>query len=250
MLYLDDVVREYIADKGFDVEVEYDYIYNKAVRGLQDLWYDVNGVPKYCSATPDTNGIIDLPSDYMTLIYIGVINANGELINFGFNSELAYIEGVDEDGNPQRFTQSENSTAFYGSTGSLRTSHYNRHGEAIGRFYGYGGRVSIGEYNINERLGKIYLSTNSQTSGIVLAYLSDLSADGDDYLVHPMALEPLLNYLEWTTQRMKKSIPAGEKERLKMEYYRTKRNYKIQKMAFNGQVQQQFTRKSAKSIKF
>lgn len=250
MLYLDDVVREYIADKGFDVEVDYDYFYNKAVRGLQDLWYDVNGVPKYCSVAPDANGIIDLPKDYMTLIYIGIMNANGELINFGLNHELAFIEGADEDGNPQRFTQNQTASSAYGSSGYFNTSHFNRHGENIGRFYGYGGRTSIGEYNINEQLGKIYLSINAQSSGIVLAYLSDLSATGDDYLVHPMALEPLLNYLEWTTQRFKKSLGGGEKERLKMEYYRTKRNFKIQKLAVNGQVIQQSSRKSAKSIKF
>lgn len=253
MISLDDTIRNYMIQKDWDVETDYQRFYQIAVNGLKDLWFDITGTPKYCIITLDGNGQADLPVDFLKLIRVGIINRYGELVALGENQRLAYVDNVNDCGVPQRFPVQNAAYQNY-QVGGYNSYHTNTgvnpHGELTGGFFGTKGRVAIGEYKIDVDKNKIVTSNLTSTGNLVLEYLSNLSRSGDDYKIHDFLEEPLWNYMEWASLRMKRNVPAGEKDRLKREYYTAKNNLRLRKFSRNADTIMQYARKNNSQIKF
>jgi|TARA_R110002073_G_scaffold85682_1_gene203831 hypothetical protein len=256
MLQLDEVLRGYLLEKGYNTEGgDYQRMYQIATRGLKDLHYDITGTPITVSMSPNKNGVIELPSDFLNLVSIGVVNNAGEIINLGHQPNLAPPTNPDNCGTDGRFPATatpsavNNSQYFDGEIGSLSTSHINAHGESIGRYYGAGGRVGIGQYSLKRDTNQI-ITANLTTNNLVVQYLSSIGKEGKDFIVHEFAEEPLFAYLEWKRSALKTTVPRGEKIALMQEYYRVKMNLRIRLLAKNTQVISQYSRKNDKAIKF
>jgi|DEB0MinimDraft_4_1074332.scaffolds.fasta_scaffold24588_2 hypothetical protein len=250
-MLLDDVIRGYMVEKGHNVDKDYQRIYQIAVRGLKDLWFDVTGTPAFVNIVLDSNGQADLPEDFLNFIRVGVINVYGELISLGENQRLAFVQNTDACGNDTRFPVQRplNTNEVY-PVGSVNSVHSNAHGEVTGGFYGVTGRVGIGEYKINYETNQIMVSNVTSYGTLVLEYLSNLTRSGADYDVHEFLVEPLYAWIEWKTNALKTSVPLQTKDYLKNEYYRTKFNLRLQRFARNSDVIQQYARKNSKQIKF
>jgi len=257
MIQLDTIIRGYLLDKGLSTEsAEYQRLYQIGTRGLKDLNADVTGSPITIPVVPDLNGTIHLPDDFLNIVSIGIVNANGELIDLGYEPSLAPPLNPNDCGNDGKFPATATPSAvnnpqyFVGTAGNglPTTQHINEHGQSIGRFYGAGGRVGIGQYALNRDLNMIY-TANLISGQLVLQYLSNIGREGKDFVVHDFAEEPLYAYIEWKRSALKTSIPRQEKMALMQEYYRVKMNLRIRLMARNTKVISQYSRKNSKSIK-
>lgn len=236
MTALDEIVRGYLLQKGYDVEVDYQRYYTFFTKGLQDLWHDVDGTPTYAELTLNENGWANLPTDCTRVIGVGVVNTNGEFVSMGYNPDIVTLNECDE-----RFDASRG-VGYYPMS-------VNQNGNIVGRVYGQGGRVSLGEYIIDHSQGKIVFSTMSVSTGVVVHYLSTRPRQGRDFMVDDMAVEPLEYYVEWVSTRFKSSISKNEVEYNKMEYYRAKMNYKMQRWMTTMAIMMQYSRKNTKPVK-
>jgi hypothetical protein len=256
MLQLDEVIRGYLFEKGLNTEgAEYQRLYQIATRGLKDMHYDIVGTPITIPVSPNRNGIIELPNDFLNLVSIGVVNGQGVMINLGHAPTLAPPTNPNSCGDDTKFPETATPNAhnapqyFEGGFGALPTTHVNAHGESIGRYYGAGGYVGIGQYALKRDTNQI-ITANLETNNLVMQYLTSIARDGKDFVVHEFAEEPLFAYLEWKMVALKSAIPRPEKDALRVDYYRCKMNMRIRLLAKNTEVISQYSRKNDKAIKF
>jgi hypothetical protein len=88
----------------------------------------------------------------------------------------------------------------------------------VGRLYGMGGGQGAGEYRMNWAENRIEISMLSGTTQVVIEYISD-EAKSDNPSVPTVAEEALRAYMYWKTLERKSSVPMGEKQRARSEYY-------------------------------
>ena len=95
-----------------------------------------------------------------------------------------------------------------------------------------GGGQGAGEYRINLNENRIEIAAISSTSKVVLEYISD-EAKSSNPCVPVMAEQALRAYIYHKIIERKSSVPLGEKQRARAEYYNERRLANSRMKSFN-----------------
>ena len=218
---LDQIVREFIIERGEQTEHNYARFLQLAINGLRELNMDVSGSAKMVVLSIKDDMTVDLPSDFINYTRIAICGSNGELMSLGHNPNLCKARYADECGN---LTHKKGSTGHNGQPIYIDNiaSHY-RNGEVVGRFYGEGGgHNSNGEYVLDKERGVFQLSS-VMAEDIVLEYIADITKIDGSFVVHPYIIETIKAYIAWSSLRRKLNIPLQEKEMARRDYYNERR---------------------------
>ena len=238
-------------------------IRNLALRGIREFGFDVTSRVKSLKQDVDaTNNTVALPDDFVDLLKVGTVGADGILRVLNQNKNLNYsrrIEQLDPDGdgvfdvdttstsdsdtgplnndNNSILNREDNKDATSGSSTSSDEydfyifENYAYQG-GLGRLYGTGGGHAQGEYRINLDQNRLELSTASGITEVVLEYVAD-EARSTNPVIHVYAEEALRSYMYYKLCERKSTVPANEKSRARSEYYNERRKAKARLSNFS-----------------
>ena len=216
-------------------------IRNFALRGIREIGFDLGKKVKSLKLSIDTStDSVALPDDFVDLIKIGIVDADGIVRVFGNNKNINYSRKIADpvtntvfDGNPLNIpanqiddraadkTATDNTSGSDNDFGQYVFENYIYQGGA-GRLYGAGGGHLAGEYRLNLDEDRIEIETNSGFSQVVIEYIAD-EARSSDPEVHVYAEEALRAYIYYKFIERKSSVPSNEKIRARAEYYNERR---------------------------
>ena len=234
---------------------------NLALRGIREFGFDVTSRVKSLKVDVNTtNNTVALPDDFVDLVKVGTVGADGILRVLNQNKNLNYsrrivqeadTDGVDQDtattgdsdGGPLNIDDNLilNRKDSKGSTTGSSTAadeydfyifeNYAYQG-GLGRLYGTGGGHAQGEYRLNLDQNRLEVDTASGVSEVVLEYVSD-EARSKNPVIHVYAEEALRSYLYYKLCERKSTVPANEKARARSEYYNERRKAKARLSNFS-----------------
>lgn len=223
---------------------------NFALRGIREIGFDLGKKIKSIKRTIDTtNDTVALPDDFVDLLKLGIVGADGVIHVLNQNKHINYSRQIQQDtaedetisdttdvgdsqGGPLNIEAnkildreaSKNSTT--GSTASGDQDFYlfqnYLHQGGLGGLYGVGGGHAVGQYRLNLDQDRIELKMSGSGSEVVLEYIAD-EARSTDPEVHVYAEEALRCYIYYKVVERKSSVPANEKARARVEYYNERR---------------------------
>lgn len=245
LVTIDQVVNDFIL--GLDGD---DYVNNAsdtivrnyALRAVRDLGFDTMLKVKSVKLSSNANQSVDLPDDFVDLIKIGIVGADGLVHVFGQNQNINMSQAYVLDGNNNPIDSDGDGvydrvdskggaiiTGVFGNDDSIVFSNYIYQGN-IGQIYGLGGGFYEGEYRVNYDQNRIELSSGH--SEIVIEYIAD-EARSSNPTVHVYAEEAVRNYIYWQLVQKKSNVPSYEKERARHEWFESKRIAKSRIMSFS-----------------
>jgi hypothetical protein len=115
----------------------------------------------------------------------------------------------------------------------------------VGRLYGMGGGHYVGEYRINLDQNRIEIDTDNSFSEVVMEYVADEARSGDPE-VHVYVEEALRAYIYYKIIERKSSVPMGEKQRARTEYYNERRKANARLSGFTKEEALKTIRKNFK----
>lgn len=218
---------------------------NVALRGIREFGFDVTARIKSLKRAINANNTIDLPSDYVDLVKIGIVGADGTVYVLNQNKNINYSRKlsdtttpVDDKGGPMYLTQNQvenredDKTSTTGadvlSSDDPFESYVFRnyiYENTLGGLYGIGGGHGMGEYRINLDQNRIELDTSSDITEVIIEYVAD-EARSSNPLIHVYAEEALRAYMYYKLCERKSTVPANEKMRARSEYYNERRKAK------------------------
>jgi len=233
-------------------------IRNFALRGIREIGFDLGKKIKSIKRTIDTtNDTIALPDDFVDLLKVGIVGADGVIHVLNQNKHINYsrqilqdetagttVDSVTVDDDTINTNISDEGPLNINSnlilnrqasksstTGSTTNSddqdfyvfeNYLYQGGS-GRLYGIGGGHAVGQYRLNLDEDRIELKMGSSgSSEVVLEYIAD-EARSTDPEVHVYAEEALRSYMYYKIVERKSSVPSNEKARARAEYYNERR---------------------------
>ena len=245
-------------------------IRNFALRGIRELGFDVTSRIKSLKLSIDTStNTVSLPDDYVDLVKIGIVDDNGIIRTLGENKHINYSrqyevdaagdatnETIDSQEGPLDIaanlildrqndkTSTSNGNADSGDLDYYIFENYLYQG-GLGRLYGLGGGKLRGNYRINYDQNRIEIDSEAGVTEVVLEYISD-AARSSDPVVHVYAEEALRAYVYYKIVERKSSVPAGEKQRARAEYYNERRKARIRLSNFSKEQALNTIRKNFK----
>jgi hypothetical protein len=226
-------------------------IRNFALRGIREIGFDLGKKIKSLKLDVQSNDTVTLPDDFVDLLKVGIVDADGIIRVFGNNKNINYsrriLQDTTADGSTTDDTvyttdsstgpmninanlildREDSKTATSGSgnsspdAGSYVFDNYMAQG-GPGRLYGVGGGHLAGEYRLNLDQNRIEIEANSGYSEVVMEYVAD-EARSTDPEVHVYAEEALRTYMYYKIIERKSTVPANEKARARSEYYNERR---------------------------
>jgi len=222
---VDKVINDYIMSIDMDDygSAASDYMLRQyALRGIREFGFDMSHNIK--TTLLDVNqslGTVDLPSDFVEMVKIGQLGNDGLVYVFAENPNMNILPDQPADAIPD-YLLGFDSYVF-------RNFLYEN---TMGRLYGLGGGQGAGEYRINWEECRIEISLVSNTTQVVLEYISD-AAKCDNPCVPVFAEQALRAYVYYHTIQRKASVPANEKQRARAEYYNERRLANARLKSFN-----------------
>tara|TARA_Y100000114_G_C11720424_1_gene308172 strand:- start:163 stop:987 length:825 start_codon:yes stop_codon:yes gene_type:complete len=249
---LSQIVRDFIVTLDGD-----DYVSNAsdaairnfALRGIREIGFDLGKKIRSIKVSIDTtNDTVALPSDYVDLTKLGVVDEDGIIRPLIQNNNINYsskekspASTTDSSAGPLDISQNiindrESSKTATGSTpkrpdDSFVFDNYTFAG-GTGRLYGFGGGQAAGHYRINLDDNRIEVELHTSASEVVIEYVAD-EARSTDPEVHVYAEEALRSYMYYKLVERKASVPANEKARARSEYYNERRKANARLSTFN-----------------
>ena len=115
----------------------------------------------------------------------------------------------------------------------------------LGRLYGVGGGQRVGQYRVNLDQNRIEIDTSNGYSEVVMEYVADEARSGDPE-VHVYVEEALRAYIYYKIIERKSSVPMGEKQRARTEYYNERRKANARLSGFTKEEALKTIRKNFK----
>jgi hypothetical protein len=232
-------------------------IRNFALRGIREIGFDLGKKIKSIKRTVDTtNDTVALPDDFVDLLKLGIVGADGVIHVLNQNKHINYSGQIKQDttaattnaagtvidddttsvkdsqDGPLNIEANEilnreaSKSSTTGSTASGDQDFYlfqnYLHQGGLGGLYGVGGGHAVGQYRLNLDQDRIELKMSGSGSEVVLEYIAD-EARSTDPEVHVYAEEALRCYIYYKIVERKSSVPANEKARARVEYYNERR---------------------------
>lgn len=278
---LSQIVRDFIITSDGDDyanNVSDSTIRNFALRGIREIGFDLGKKIKSLKLTINSsNNTIALPDDFVDMSKLGVVGSDGVLYVFGQNKNLnmsrrlqtAADTSLDDEGkNGTSLTDVFNAgpmnilanqvadrvddktaTASLGSADAGNIDYYvfdnYLYEGGVGRLYGAGGGHLAGEYRINLDQNRIEIDTDNSYTEVVMEYIAD-EARSSDPEVHVYAEEALRSYIYYKIIERKSSVPMGEKQRARAEYYNERRKANARLSGFTKEEALKTIRKNFK----
>lgn len=217
---LKHIVESVLIEQDRDTKHYYLPYLHLAIDGLTELNWDVAGATKMVTLTPDNQGVIHLPEDFVKEVRISALANDNTLIPLSRNNDI--FKTVDNCGDyagnqAPNIVGAANDNGFGFDTGNEHFSN----GQFIGRYYGVGGRSTAGEFTINREKGEIWLGMYVNARFVILEYIGYLPERvGGNFIVHPFLKEPLMNWIHYASRRRKAS--PSEVEYLHKRYIDSK----------------------------
>lgn len=208
---LDQVINDYIIamqEDDYASNVADYQIRQYALRGIREFGMDISANIK--SVLLDVNeeyGYVEIPCDLLALTKIGQIGSDGLVYVFAENKNMNLLKDYPADSSPD-YLLGFDSYVF---------RNFLFEGTA-GRLYGMGGGQGAGEYRVNWVENRIEISMLSAATQVLIEYISD-EAKCENPSVPTAAEEALRAYIYYKTLERKASVPMGEKQRARSEYY-------------------------------
>jgi len=220
---------------------------NIARRGIREFGFDVTSIVKSLKVTVDSsNNTIPLPDDYVDIVKLGIVGADGMVYVFGQNKSINYsqIESTTQpattrsEKNPLSTKanvvpdREDSKTSTSGAEVLNSDDPFNSYvfrnyifENNVGGLYGAGGGHLAGEYRINLDQNRIEIDTDNSITQVVLEYVTDAGIDSNP-VIHVYAEEALRCYIYYKLCERKSNVPAYEKQRARQEYYNERRKAK------------------------
>lgn len=245
---LSDIVTDIlmsIEDDDFLSNTSEPLVSRYARRCLRDISQDAGAEIKSKKfAVDETNQYISFPIDFRDLVKIGVVGTDGMVYVLGNNKNINYSSAVGSDAVDKTATSPIPGSNSHDQFDQYVFHNYFSNGN-YGQIYGLGGGQRYGEYRINRKEGRIEFSGTNNITEVVMEYLSDPAADQDPY-VHSYLEEALRAYVYYRLIERKSSVPIGEKQRARKEYYNELRKGKARLSDFTKEDALQVIRKNFK----
>lgn len=225
-------------------------IRNMALRGIREFGFDVQPRVRSLKRTLESNNTIILPDDFVDVIKIGTVDENGIVRAFAENKSLNISQIYDTDnsitnqsgvGGLDDFEEAGNRRVIPDNKidnrkDDLTATNSEANNEdidwyifenylyqgSLGRMYGLGGGKLRGTYRINYDQNRIEIDSEAGVTEVVIEYISD-AARSTDPVIHVYAEEALRAFIYYKIVERKSSVPAGEKQRARQEYYNERR---------------------------
>ena len=269
---LDQVISDFVLTSEGD-----DYIANAsdvamrsiAMRGIREMGFDVSNVIRSLKLDiTSSNNTVELPDDFVDIIKIGVVGADGMVYVFSENKNINYSQSyadssgnavgtsssandADADGVNDRVDSKSITTGSDVSSDSLADafdSYIFRnfvYGTTQGRLYGVGGGHKSGSYRVNLDQNRIELDTTSNYSQVVIEYIADQARSANP-TIHLYLEEALRCYMYYKLIERKSTVPQGEKSRARAEYYNERRKANARMKSFGKEEALKTIRKNYK----
>ena len=225
-------------------------IRNFALRGIREFGFDVTSRVRSIKLSIEANDTVTLPDDYVDLVKVGIVDSEGILRPMAQNKNINYSRkySLDSEGDVTTSTgnsdlgplnldssvilnrtddktaTSGGSTADSGDLDHYIFENYLYQG-GVGRVYGVGGGMRVGDYRVNLDQNRLELDTNSGHTDVVIEYIAD-EARSTNPVIHVYAEEALRAYMYYKLCERKSTVPANEKSRARSEYYNERRKAK------------------------
>ena len=250
---LSQIIKDFIITSDGDDyanNVSDSAIRNLALRGIREIGFDLSKKIKSIKRTVDTtNDTVALPDDFVDLLKLGIVGADGIIHVLNQNKHINYSRQIQQDtatdgtisdttdvgdsqGGPLNIEANEildreaSKSSTTGATASDDQDFYlfqnYLYQGGLGGLYGVGGGHAVGEYRLNLDQDRIELKISGSFSEVVLEYIAD-EARSTDPEVHVYAEEALRCYIYYKVVERKSSVPANEKSRARAEYYNERR---------------------------
>lgn len=208
---LDQVINDYIIamqEDDYASNVSDYQIRQYALRGIREFGMDISANIKSTMLTVNEQyGYVEIPEDLLALTKIGQLGSDGLIYVFAENKNMNLLKNQPAEDVPD-YLLGFDSYVFrnfiFEST--------------VGRLYGMGGGQGAGEYRMNWNENRIEISMLSDTTQVVIEYISD-EAKCENPCVPTAAEEALRAYIYYKTLERKSTVPMGEKQRARAEYY-------------------------------
>ena len=251
---LSEIIKDFIITSDGDDymnNVSDSAIRNFALRGIREIGFDIGKKIKSIKRTINTtNDTVALPDDFVDLLKVGIVGADGVIHVLNQNKHINYsqqiqqdtddsgvvsdtVDVVDSQDGPLNIEPNEildreaSKSATTGSTADSEDQDFYLfenylHQGGLGGLYGVGGGYAVGEYRLNLDEDRIELRMDGSGSEVVLEYIAD-EARSTDPEVHVYAEEALRCYIYYKAVERKASVPANEKARARVEFYNERR---------------------------
>ncbi len=210
-----------------------------ALRGVRDMGFDMLKVVRSIKLPVESNNTVTLPDDYVEWTKIGTVGTDGIVYVMGENKNInmsqKYSEidnnkydtdgdGLFEREDSKSATSGGSPMADSGITDGMNSYLFRNyiHGSDAGGLYGVGGGHYYGEFRINADQNRVELKVKNDIKEVVMEYVAD-EARSTNPRVHIFAEEALRSYIYYKLIERKSSVPGGEKQRARAEYYNERR---------------------------
>ncbi len=201
-------------------------VYTIGLSGLRELHLDVNGVVKIVEMCINENDTVDLPNDFINYRKIGIVGCDGNIHVLGRDNDMSLMPECGVDGRNANLGNNLNpydGLPYMGPFGSM-----NGNG---GIFAIGGGNNNIGYYRLNRKTNQLWLTGLntltqmgfSRINSLIMEYVADIDSDGEDFIVHPYAIQTIKDYISWRMVFGDRNIAGGEKEQRRREYFNSLR---------------------------
>lgn len=199
------ICEEYLLEKGLPKN-SLQRVYANGVSCLRMLGMNTSTIFKSVELPIMANDTVILPQDFLNYISISVVGVDGFLHGLGKNERIDITQYFNSCGVPIRKfempvsgqTNVALNGTFWGTNNATYLANHWRNGENIGAYFNAGGHNRLGEYRLDYTTNRIVLS--ALTLGyatIILEYIADITAEDNDYPVHPYIVESVKAWIDW-----------------------------------------------------
>jgi hypothetical protein len=205
---LDSIVRSYLIERGENSKHNYARFLHLAIKGLEDLEFDVSAIPVFQEVAVGNNATVPIPSDSLKIIGVH-FNAGGRWSSFARDNSLSIAVSDNCGVDSYAGVQNEYLSDWFGQLGIANSTYVTenstrhwRNGEPMGGFFN-NPEANAYLFRENDANGTIELSSNAP-SKVIIEYMSyDKSLADGQYWVSPFLEEPIIAYINWTNIRSK-----------------------------------------------
>ena len=186
----------------------FDEYWTLAFRGLVDMLFDITAEAITVRLPILGNKTVPFPSDYLSWVKIGILNANGEVSTLKINNALATYK----DTNSNRLEKltadiSDAAPLLLGSPFYLNYYYNNTYQPLFGVG---GGLIQYGECRIDDKNNLIILPPDFRFDSIILEYISSPEKNGD-YTVPIVCQEAIIAFIKWKAKQGSREEYIAEK---------------------------------------
>lgn len=193
---IDEVVSD-LMYRGQDFGMSnYDYWFHLAIKGIEKMnIFELRTESVAYLSVPSTN-ILDLPSDYVDYINIGVVDGQGVFHSLTWDQNILPVPQADcgeDTSNVLRAQKAVRPATFFPGWGGWNWG--------FGGNYGMTGGYNVGYYNVNRDTNQLYISGLVEGTAIVLIYKTTGVSINGVTMVRTQMSEAIISWCMMTAQK-------------------------------------------------